>query len=97
MNKVFTEEVAGLGKMIGKEVVVESFYHKEISGILISVSEIGVNVDYEVFIPMRSVFRIYLRDRFERDKKREMEEETEREKDKKKPKPIDFSKLPNVI
>ena len=75
MDMVSTEEMVGLCEMLGKQVIVESFYHKEISGALTSVSEIGIGVDHEVFIPMRSVFRIYLRDRFERDKKKEMEKE----------------------
>ena len=66
--------------MIGRQVVVESFYHKEISGILTSAEESGIGVDKEIYIPTRAVFRIYLRDRFERDKKKEGE------KDEKEPK-----------
>ncbi len=62
-----------LDEMIGKKVVVESFYHKEIHGILDSVEELGVIIDRQIFIPMRAVFRIYLEERFEGDKKEESE------------------------
>lgn len=60
-----------LDEMVGKKVVVESFYHKEIHGILSSVEELGALIDGQIFIPMRAVFRIYLEERFEDDKKKE--------------------------
>jgi small nuclear ribonucleoprotein (snRNP)-like protein len=60
-----------LDEMVGKKVVVESFYHKEIHGMLSSVEELGAIIDRQIFVPMRAIFRIYLEERFEDDKKKE--------------------------
>ncbi len=60
-----------LDEIVGKKVVVESFYHKEIHGILNSVEELGAIIDEQIFIPMRAIFRIYLEERFEGEKMKE--------------------------
>ena len=60
-----------LNEMIGKKVVIESFYHKEIHGILDSIEELGAIIDGQIFIPMRAIFRIYTEERFEEEKKKE--------------------------
>ena len=80
-----------LSEMIGKQVVVETIGKKETFGILTSVETLAnnihgnsylISIDKEVVIPMHSIYKITLMDRYERDKKGE--EDKKEDKGKKK-------------
>jgi small nuclear ribonucleoprotein (snRNP)-like protein len=71
-----------LSKMIGNNVVVETIGKKETFGILTSVETLTngiygnsylISIDKEIVIPMHSIYKITLMDRYERDKKEDRE------------------------
>ena len=71
-----------LSEMIGNNVVVETVGKKETFGILTSVETLTngiygnsylISVDKEIVIPMHSIYKITLMDRYERDKKEDRE------------------------
>lgn len=72
-----------LDVMIEIQVVVKTVGRKETPGILTSLETLGsihgnsylISIDKEIVIPMYSVYRISLKDRFKRDKKEEMGKE----------------------
>ena len=78
-----------LQAVVGKQVIVESVYHREVHGILSSVDELGISIDKEIFIPIRYVYRVTLKERFERDKEKE-----KKGKEKKDTKILGLSDLP---
>ena len=80
-----------LDGMIGKKVVVETIGKKETSGILTSIETLAnsiyghsyiISIDKEVVIPMHSIYKITLMDRYEKDKKEERDKKEGREKKK---------------
>lgn len=71
-----------LSEMIGNNVVVETVGKKETFGILTSVETLTngiygnsylISIDKEIVIPMHSIYKITLMDRYERDKKEDRE------------------------
>ena len=92
---IFREENGGemqeLNEMIGKQVVVETVGKKETFGILTSVETLTngiygnsylISIDKEIVIPMHSIYKITLMDRYERDKEGEKDKKEYTEKKK---------------